>query len=280
MSPSTESSVTGRSGDPLFGLVVGLYAALLLVPVAVLAVERLVTDDAGALYGAVLLSLTLVTAVGWSAAGRWGDSLVELGGSVLRGLPAILGGAVAAGWFATLHRGGTAGAVGFFFGLAAMVTGFALAVMLRTRHTDAVVGATATEREFSAGWPRRARRRARRLTGAAAAVTGVAFVAGLLADVGWLRVAGQILFPAVIGTVSWSEARSYTVTAAGLEQRLPVARRLSLWDDFAGYSRTDDALVLHRSWRVDARVALADLDDPDTVEAAVARYLPASEPGR
>lgn len=278
MSPSTTAS--DRQSDPLFGLVVGLYAALLLVPVAVLAVERLFSGDPGVLYGAVLLALTLVTAVGWSATGRWRDSLVHLGGSVLRWLPAVLGGAVAAGWITTLHSSGAAGAVGFFFGLAAMGTGFALAVMLRTRHTDAVVGATATEREFSAGWPRRARRRARRLTGAAAAVTGVAFVAGLLADIGWLTVAGQILFPAVIGTVSWSEGRTYTVSPVGLEQRNPGARRLFRWDTFDGYSRTDDALVLHRPWRVDTRFALADLEDPDAVEAAVARYLPASGPER
>jgi len=276
MSTASPPSATGRAGDPLFGLVVGLYAALLLVPVAVLSVERLVSDDAGALYAAVLLALAVVTAVGWSAAGRWGDSLVGLGGSVLRVLPAVFAGSVAAGWFATLHSSGVAGAVGFFFGLFAMVAGFALAVMLRTRHTDAVVGATATEREFSAGWPRRARSRARRLTVAAAVVTGVAFVAGLLADVDWLRVAGQILFPAVIGTVSWSEERTYTVSTAGLEQRNPVARRLFRWDTFEGYTRTDDALVLHRPWRVDTRFALADLDDPDAVDAAIGQYLPAA----
>jgi len=274
MSPATTAPAVERTTDPLLGLVVGLYAALLLVPVAVLAVERLVTDSAGALYGAVLVALAVVTAVGWSAGGRWGDSLVGLGGSPLRWLPAVLGGAAATGWFATLHSSGTAGAVGFFFGLFAMVAGFALAVMCRTRHTDAVVGATATEREFSAGWPRRARSRARRLTVAAAVVTGVAFVAGLLADVGWLRIAGQILFPAVIGTVSWSEERTYTVSSAGLEQRNPVARRLFRWEAFDGYSRTDDALVLHRPWRVDTRFALADLEDADAVEAAVAGHLP------
>jgi len=105
---------------------------------------------------------------------------------------------------------------------------------------------------------------------------GEAFVAGLLADVDWLRVAGQILFPAVIGTVSWSEERTYTVSTAGLEQRNPVARRLFRWDTFEGYTRTDDALVLHRPWRVDTRFALADLDDPDAVDAAIGQYLPAA----
>src|SRR6056297_136008 len=74
MSPATTAPAVERTTDPLLRLVVGLYAALLLVPVAVLAVERLVTDSAGALYGAVLVALAVVTAVGWSAGGRWGDS--------------------------------------------------------------------------------------------------------------------------------------------------------------------------------------------------------------
>ena len=65
---------------------------------------------------------------------------------------------------------------------------------------------------------------------------------------------------------------------SGLERRLPVARRLTPWAAFDGYSRTDDALVLHRPRRVDTRFALADLEDPDAVETALDRYLPASGP--
>jgi len=272
MSPSTSTAATDRSDDPLFGLVTGLYVALLAVPPVVLAVERLLTGDAGALYGTVLVTLSVVTGVGWSATGRWGGP-VRIGGNLLRWLPAMFGGAFAAGWIVTLHNSGTTGVIGFAFGLFAMGAGFALAVMLRTRYTDAVVGATEIEREFSAGWPRHARRRAQRLSLVGAALAGVAFVAGLLTDVEWLRIAGQILFPAVIGTVSWSEERTYTVSTAGLEQRNPVARRLFRWDAFDGYTCTDDALVLHRQWRIDTRFALADLDDPDAVKAAIETHI-------
>jgi hypothetical protein len=273
MVPSTPLPATDRSDDPLVGLVTGLYAALLAVPPAVLAVERLLTGDAGVLYGTVLVTLTVVTGVGWWATGRWGGRIVGIGGSRRRWLPAVFGGVVAAGWFAGLRLTGVVGAIGFFFGLFAMGVGFALAVMLRTRHTDAVVGTTEIEREFSAGWPHHAQRRARRISLAAAAVTGVAFLTGLLADVEWLRLTGQVLFPAVIATVSWGDERTYTVSAAGLEQRNPVARQLFRWDDFDGYTRTDDALVLHRRWRVDTRFALADLDDPDAVEGAIETHL-------
>jgi hypothetical protein len=73
-----------------------------------------------------------------------------------------------------------------------------------------------------------------------------------------------------------SEPRPYVVTSVGLEQRLPVARQLFQWDDFEGYTRTDDALVLHRPWRLDLRLALDDLDDPDAVEDTLSRYLPAA----
>jgi len=275
MSPSTPQSETDRSGDPLFGLATGLYVAFLSVPPVILVVERLLTGDAGALYGTVLVTLTTVTGVGWWATGRWGGP-VGIGDSTLRWLPAALGGLFAAGWFAGLPLTGVVGAVGFFFGLFAMMAGFALGVMVRTRYTDARLRDVLTEHEFRAGWPRRAQRRFRRLSLAAAAVTGVAFVAGLLANVEWLQLTGQILFPTVAGTVWWGDEQTYTVSAAGLEQRAPVARRLFDWDSFDGYSRTDDALVLHRRWWVDLRFALADLEDPDAVEATIARHLTAT----
>ena len=112
------------------------------------------------------------------------------------------------------------------------------------------------------------------LTGGSLVVAAACVLAGVLTDRTALQLVGQLLFPMGIVLFTGTEPQRYAVTPLGLEHRLPVARRLVRWDAFDGYTRTDDALVLHRPWRIDTRLALSDLDDPDAVEAAVARQLP------
>jgi hypothetical protein len=154
-----------------------------------------------------------------------------------------------------------------------MTLGLVLGVMARTRHTDAVVASVDIACAFRAGWPAPSRKRLGFAAGVFTAVTGACFLVGLVLDVFVLQLAGQLLLPLGAVTYSSTEDRDYTVSAAGLEQRNPVARQLFRWNDFDGYTRTDDALVLHRRWHIDTRFALADLDDPDAVERAVAQYL-------
>lgn len=184
--------------------------------------------------------------------------------------------AYAIGGFASLSATGAVGVLAFFGGLGAMVVGFVLGVMARTRHTDAVLDSVDVVCEFRAGWPAIARRRLGFVAAAVVAAAMVSFLVGVFSDRHLLQTAGQLLLPLGLVAYTSTEARDYTASPAGLEQRLPVARRLTPWDAFDGYSRTDDALVLHRPWRVDVRFALADLDDPDAVEAAVAEHLPAA----
>lgn len=63
------------------------------------------------------------------------------------------------------------------------------------------------------------------------------------------------------------------MTPVGLAVRDPVLLRLLRWSAFDGYSRTDDAIVLHRRRRVDLRFAIDHLDDVAGVEDAIARHL-------
>ena len=276
MCPSTEARAAERSSDPLWGVLVGTYLGLLVAPLAVLAVDRLGPTSAGALYGVTVAAFTGVVGLGWWATTRWERGAVRLGATRVRWLPAAIPVAYALGGFASLSTTGVVGVLAFFFGLGAMVVGFVLGVMARTRHTDAVLAGVETERAFRAGWPTAARKRLALAVGVFTLVSGAAFVVGLLSNVFALQLAGQLLLPLGVVTYSSTEKREYTVSDAGLEQRLPVARRLTPWDAFDGYTRTDDALVLHRPWRVDSRFALADLDNPDAVEATVSQHLPAA----
>jgi len=270
MSPSSD---TDRSGDPLWGLLVGCYVGLLGTPPVLFAVARLVTGDVAVLYGSAVASGTALTGLGWWVSARWGGLAVRLGATPSRWLAGVVPLPYALGGFASLSATDAIGVVAFFGGLGAMALGFVLGVMARTRHADAVLDGVETACEFRAGWPAAARRRAGFVVVAAVVLGSAGFLAGVLSERFVLRSAGQLLLPLGIAAYTATETREYTVSSAGLEQRLPVARRLWSWDAFDGYSRTDEAILLHRPWRVDHRFALADLDDPDAVETAVAAHL-------
>ncbi|WP_324663906.1 hypothetical protein [Haloarcula sediminis] len=274
MCPATESDQ--QSSDPLWGVLVGAYLGLLVAPLAVFGTVGLGIESAGLLYGVAVVAFAGVVGLGWLATARWDGTAVLLGATRARWLPAAIPVAYALGGFASVSATGVVGVLAFFGGLGAMVVGLVLGVMARTRHTVAVLDGVDIEREFRAGWPAPLRKRLALAVGAFTLITGACFVAGLLADWFALRLAGQLLLPLGVVTYTSTEERDYTVSPAGLEQRLPVARRLVGWDAFDGYSRTDDALVLHRPWLVDTRFALADLDDPEAVEDTIANYVSAA----
>ena len=275
MSHSTTKTAPERSGDPLFGVVVGLYLALLIVPPVVFVVGRFVSADPAGRYVTAVVTAAVVLGLGWLVTEHADGLAPRVGATRLRwALAAVPVGYAAAG-FASLGRTGAVGVVAFFFGVGAMTVGFVLGVMTGTRHADATLDGIDVEREFRAGWPSDARRRLGIVAGAVTVAAGCCFVAGVFTDWFPLQAVGQILVPVGIASYSSTETRTFTASAAGLEQRLPVARRLVPWDAFEGYTRTDDALVLHRQWGVDTRLAVSDLDDPDAVERAIARYLPA-----
>jgi hypothetical protein len=275
MSHSTTKTAPERSGDPLFGVVVGLYLALLIVPPVVFVVGRFVSADPAGRYVTAVVTAAVVLGLGWLVTEHADGLAPRVGATRLRwALAAVPVGYAAAG-FASLGRTGAIGVVAFFFGLGALTVGFVLGVMARTRHADATLDGIDVEREFRAGWPSDARRRLGIVAGAVTVAAGCCFVVGVFTDWFPLQAVGQILVPVGIVSYSSTEPRTFTASAVGLEQRLPVARRLVPWDAFEGYTRTDDALVLHRQWGVDTRLAVSDLDDLDAVERAIARYLPA-----
>lgn len=265
-----------RTGDPLFGVVVGLYLALLVTPPVVFAVDSLVRPGAAGAYVTAITTAGAVLAVSWLATARLDGLAPRLGATPARWLPGLFPVGYALVGFASLGVAGSIGAVAFFFGLGAMAVGFVLGVMARTRHADAARDGVGIDCEFRAGRPRADRRRIGLVAGVVTVAAGACFAVGLLTDRFLLQSVGQIFIPVGIVWYTSTEPRTYTVSDAGLEQRLPVARRLLSWEQFTGYSRTDDALVLHRSWLPDLRLALADFDDSDAVVDAITGHLPAA----
>jgi len=276
MPPSTVETAAEPSGDPLFALVVGLYVALLAIAPTVFGVARLVSGDAAVLYGTVITTATVGTGLGWWATERFGSLSHRLGATPARWVPGLLGLGYAFAGLLSLDRVGVVGVLAMFSGIGAMALGSALGVMARTRYTDALLADSERHCVFTAGWPKAARNRLLALVVPLWAV-GVAGVASVyVAPELWPLTVAQILIPVGIAIFMQSEPREYAVTAEGLEQRLPVARRLLPWTQYTGYTRTADALVVHQSWWFDSRFALEDLDDPDSVAAALARYLSAA----
>ncbi|WP_434531008.1 hypothetical protein ACODNH_04915 [Haloarcula sp. NS06] len=130
-----------RSTDGMFAFVLGLFVALLAVgpTVTATAVWGGVGADA-ALYIVALLTVAVVTGLGWLATWRRPGLAVALGGSQARWLPLLFGAsyATAALFFAPEY--GALALVGFFFGmLAAVVPGLAMGFITRSRYTDVIL---------------------------------------------------------------------------------------------------------------------------------------------
>ncbi|MFC5367688.1 hypothetical protein [Salinirubrum litoreum] len=172
------------------------------------------------------------------------------------------------------------GAVGFGFGLVACLLGSLLVTMGRNRLVAATVDtdeAGDVAAEWTAGWPRRAR------LGLLLVVFAVATpVVGLAV---W-RFGWQALMPlpalgvtTILVASTLAGERTYRVTPAGLEQRretrFTVARRLTPWSDFEGFTLTDDTLVVHRrSLHLDVRSSRWDISIADSnVVAALDAHL-------
>ncbi|MDS0220971.1 hypothetical protein NDI54_06380 [Haloarcula sp. S1AR25-5A] len=276
MPPSTAETAAERSGDPLFALVAGLYVALLAIAPTAFAVARLVSGDPAVLYGTVLATVTVGTGLGWWATVRFGSFPYRLGATRARWVPGLVGLGYAFAGLLSLGWAGVFGVLAMFSGMGAMALGSVSGVMARTRYIDALLADSERHCVFTAGWPSAARNRLLALVLPLWAVSAAGFASVFVAPGLWPLTFAQILFPVGVGIFMQSEPREYAVTAEGLEQRLPVARRLLPWTQYTGYTRTADALVVHRSRWFDSRFALADLADPDAVEAALARYLPAT----
>lgn len=273
MPPSTVETASESSGDPLFALVIGLYIALLATAPTVFVVSRLVSGDPAVLYGTTIATVTVGIGLGWGTTERFGSLPHRLGATRARWALGLIGLGYAFAGLLSLDWAGVIGVLAMFSGMGAMVLGSVLGVMARTRYTDARLADSERHCVFTAGWPSAARNRLLAFVLPLWAVGIAGFASVYVAPERWPLTFAQLLLPAGIAIFTQSESREYAVTAEGLEQRLPVARRLLSWERYTGYTRTADALVVHRSWWFDSRFALEDLDDPDAVAAALARYL-------
>lgn len=291
MPPSTDSpqtpsrSASGSPGpqafddppDDLFALVAGLTAALVVAPFLTALAGRVVADS-GVLYPVLLACLLLSTVVGTLLVRRRRGAPERLGATRARWVPALVGpAAVAAGVvFAVGDPTGTETVLGTVAAVGGFAGGGILGIMARSRYTKAVVEASEQYATWRAGWSDR-RRRPLRALGVLAVVAGiVAFVVGIVAHVDILQTATNVLVPLGAVVFMSGQTRTYSATAAGLEERMPAARTLSEWDRFEGYVVADDAVVVHRRapWRLPAIFAREDLDDEAAVVDALDRQLP------
>ena len=264
---------TAEPPDAPYAVVAGLYIAALLAPVVVLGLSTFVTD-AGLLYISLLATGTVLTVVsGWGVS-RTAGLAVDLGRHTATRLLA----AFPFAWFGgvvgmTAIRGdppGIAVLLAMLGTIGGMFLGLILTGMSRNRHAAAVL----TDAEEIAQWEARWPRRWRRIAVGGAIVTGVAGLAGLVAqfafDVDWTG-----SFHAV--WVVWAPAagaanpRTFRVTDAGLVVERPLQRRFRPWAAISGYTLTDDALVVQQSawWRLSYRCDRADIENVDTVVTAL-----------
>ncbi|WP_284009715.1 hypothetical protein [Haloarcula pelagica] len=266
-----------RDTDSTFALVLGLYLALLAVgPVVAATALWLGLGDDAVLYVVSLLTVAVVTGLGWLGTWRRPGLAVALGRSRARWFPALLAGGFGIAAILAAPAFGVLALVAFFFGLlAAVVPGPAMAFAARSRYTDVVLAGTTEYESFTAGWPDRARNR---LVLALLPVfaTGCASMAAAFwfEHDTWLWSIGQFLLPAATMPFNRTQAHTYSLSDAGIVRSIPFGKTVATWDRFDGYSSTDEAIVLHRHWDLDARFARDQIDDPETVLTTIDRFLP------
>lgn len=261
---------TRRSLHP-FGFAAGLYLALLALP---LVFELLDLTGAAAQYVAVLGTLAAVTGVVWLAVARIDGAARRLGARRARWLPPVLPfGYVVAG-YALLDSHNGAGLGYFIVGLSASLVGVALGMVALKRYFESVVAGAKIQIELEADWPAVTPRRVRvvQVCGALLAVVGIAAI--FLSGLDWSDMSMiPLWFIWLAGGDSLSQKWTVSVSDVGLVRETSAAH-VTGWNTFTHYTRTDDALVLHRLWRPDIRLALDDVAEPDAVEATIARHCP------
>lgn len=265
--------------DDFFAVVAGLYLALLIAPLVTAAATRAVSDPA-ILYLVFLGGVVLTTTAAAVAVRRIRGLPVRLGRTRKRWLPAIVAPAVVAAAGVVLFGTGEYSSVDGLLGIVAAVGGFTiggiLGIMARSRYTSAVTEVAERYATWRAAWSDR-RRRPMQLLGVLGVVTGiVAFTVQVVWHHPLLQLLANVLLPIGLAVFTFGRARTYHATSAGLEQQTPVARALSEWDQFEGYTVAEDAIVLHRRapWRFPLICDRDAIDDEQAVVAALDRHLP------
>ena len=277
--PTADSLALDERPDDFFSVVAGVYAAALVAPLVVAVGARYLTGPATlySLFLAVALGVTIAVAF---VVHRQRGLAERLGADRRRWLPAVTPLAVVAlagGIVITVGSPSAVDAVlGVVAGAGGFVLGSGLGVMAGSRYARAVTGRASEQTTWRAGWSDRRKEPLKGLAVAAVVGSVLALIAGIAFDMTLLRTIAQLLVPVAASLYTVGQSRRFTATAAGLEEQLPVARRLHEWEAFEGYVLAEDAIVLHRRapWRLPVILARDELDDEDAVLAALDRALP------
>lgn len=278
--PVVDAPLDGTDG--FFGFLVGLYAAVLVAPVVTAGVASLVTADGGTLYLTLLgTGAAVVAVVGYLA--RSERLAVRLGRTSWVWLAVVAPFGYFAGFVVGVAVEDVSGAVvglSMLGMIAGLFVGLGLAVAARNRHAKAVLAGTEEYARFDARGPERDRRLAKWGVALLMSVGMVGVVASFVVDgADWFRTVSHLLIGGGAGLLGSTAERTVAVTDAGLLVGNPVSKRVRPWSAFESYSVTDDAIVVHRAgwsaWGLrDVRRDPAEIEDVETVESALSRFLP------
>lgn len=155
----------------------------------------------------------------------------------------------------------------------ALLGGWVLATMGRTRYVRVTCGPAKPAVSWEASLPASAKRRRYGL-GIAVLLLGTAgLVVGYVLEVTVPVAAAGGAGGALIGSAH--QTTTLHAHGVGLEIERLLNRGLFRWDAFESYEVTDDELRLWRAWRPDIRCARAEIDDIDAVTDALDRHFDA-----
>lgn len=279
--PDVPEQTASRRSDALYVLIAGLYVGVLATPAVMVALASSVTDAAG-LYVGFLVALAALSGIAGLIVFRVPTIAVRLGRTDAVWFLVVL----PFGWIVGVLGAPAVGidpptiaVLGAVVGTAGgMFLGIALVGMSRTRHAVAAVEDTTEHVVWEARWPERWRRLA---TGVLVVtfglgMVGVAAVFALGREWGWSLY--YVLF-AGIPFMNLLNPRTFSATDAGLVVGNPVQRQFRPWSAFAGYDRTDDALVIRSTawWRPAHRCDIGDIEEAEAVVSALETYLPTQD---
>lgn len=283
-STTTREFQNGPRPDPIYALVVGLYACALLAPLGFIAVAGILTDVAlFTLF--VFATVAVVTAVVGSAAARTPGLAVKVGRDsrswLLMAVPVVLFALLFGGAEAAITPLSSDSVVGWSLlgAMAGLFLGKLVELMSRTRYANTRLA----DETHLAQWDGWLPRRRRRIVSAFLTVGCLCVPAGLaveeLLGYGWGFALGQLAFTAsLLVGVGRPNGRTFRVSDAGLTVENPIFRRLRPWSAFSGYTLTHDALSLHTAqwWRPTIRCDTNRIEEIDRVTDALDTHLPES----
>lgn len=261
--------------DTTFGIVAGLYVAALVAPSAG-ALAWSAFDVSLGLAAVVALGVgTAVLSVTTLVTTRVDGLAVLLGATTWRwALAAVPGVLTVAGLLVRPDLSPLSGTL-LLSGVGCTASGSILGLLSHTRYTAAMVDNDAIDAEWHARRSPTYRKRVGALAVGLVVAGFGAFGVSIFLEQYRLRFAGQIMIPMAAGLAGAFKPTHYRTSTAGLETKSHANRTLVPWETFTGYRVTDEAIVVHRRYRL-LSVSF-DREDVDTesVVAALDRYLDA-----